>query len=59
MVPVFCVFAGAAFARVVRADAVTDAIVATPLRLALGAALAALLLWLAFGGPFLDGYCRA
>ena len=58
MVPVFCVFAGAAFARVVRADAVTDAIVATPLRLAFGAALAALLLWLAFAGPFLDGYCR-
>ena len=59
MVPVFCVFAGAALARVVRASDVSGVIVATPLRLALGAALAALLLWLAFAGPFLDGYCRA
>jgi 4-amino-4-deoxy-L-arabinose transferase-like glycosyltransferase len=59
MVPVFCVFAGAAFARATRAGDVSEVVVATPLRLALGAALAALLLWLAFAGPFLDGYCRA
>jgi hypothetical protein len=58
MVPVFCVFGGAALARVARASDISEAIVATPLRLALGAALAALLLWLAFAGPFLDGYCR-
>ncbi|MET0230973.1 MAG: hypothetical protein ABW186_08600 [Rhodanobacteraceae bacterium] len=59
MVPVFCVFAGAAFARMARASDVSEVVVATPLRLALGAALAALLLWLAFAGPFLDGYCRS
>jgi hypothetical protein len=59
MVPVFCVFAGAALARTVRVPRESDAVVVTPLRLALGAALAALLLWLAFAGPFLDGYCRA
>jgi len=58
MVPVFCVFAGAALARVARASEISEVVVATPLRLALGAALAALLLWLAFAGPFLDGYCR-
>jgi hypothetical protein len=58
MVPVFCVFGGAALARIARASAISDAVVVTPLRLALGAALAALLLGLAFAGPFLDGYCR-
>jgi 4-amino-4-deoxy-L-arabinose transferase-like glycosyltransferase len=59
IVPVFCVFAGAAFARALQARDIADVVTATPLRLALGTALAALLLWLAFAGPFLDGYCRA
>jgi hypothetical protein len=59
MVPVFAVFGGAALARGARAPGISDVLAVTPLRLALGAALATLLLWLAFAGPFLDGYCRA
>ena len=56
MVPVFCVFAGSALARLPSSSTVRDA---TPSRVAFGTALAVLLLWLAFAGPFLDGYCRA
>jgi len=55
--PFLCGFAASCLsARRERADA-HAAIVLTPLRLAAGAALAALLLFLAFAGPALDGLC--
>ena len=54
--PVFCLFAGVAFARVWQAQ--RGAAVSYG-RLAAGALFASLLLWLAFAGPWLDGYCRA
>ena len=57
MVPVFCVFAGSALARLAPSSPLRDA-TTSPSRLSFGAALAVLLLWLAFAGPFLDGYCR-
>jgi hypothetical protein len=55
MVPVFCGFAGdaiAAFAGGDRRDAFAS------WRIVAGALLAALLLWLAFAAPWIDGYCR-
>lgn len=55
MVPVFCGFAGEAFAAVAAGDASQRL---SRLRLAAAASLAALLLVLAFAAPWLDGYCR-
>jgi 4-amino-4-deoxy-L-arabinose transferase-like glycosyltransferase len=61
MMPFFCGFAGsflaAAFARRTDTVAAGDTIALTPTRLAIGAALAALLLFLAFAGPALDHLC--
>jgi 4-amino-4-deoxy-L-arabinose transferase-like glycosyltransferase len=57
MMPVLCVFAGNALARIGASS--PEQTRATRTRFAFGAALATLLLWLAFAGPFLDGYCRA
>lgn len=56
LMPVFCGFAGNALAHALRRDAGAQT---TWPRLAAGALLAALLLGLAFAGPWLDGYCRA
>lgn len=54
LTPVLCGFAGDAYARLIepRSDPVSAR------RLVGGALLAALLLWFAFAGPFIDGYCR-
>jgi hypothetical protein len=61
MTPFFCGLAGsflaASFARSTARDADSDALALTPRRLAIGAALAALLLFLAFAGPALDHLC--
>jgi len=61
MMPFFCGFAGsflaAAFSRWAAHEDGGDTIALTPLRLAIGAALAALLLFLAFAGPALDHLC--
>lgn len=61
MMPFFCGFAGsflaASFARSAERDNIGNAIALTPIRLAIGAALAALLLFLAFAGPALDHLC--
>ncbi|MBO9661408.1 hypothetical protein [Dokdonella sp.] len=62
MLPFLCGFAGSFLAalRARRLDAGhLEAIALTPPRLVLGAALAALLLFLAFAGPWLDGLCAA
>ncbi|MFI4970140.1 MAG: hypothetical protein ACHP7D_08025, partial [Lysobacterales bacterium] len=63
MIPFLCGF-GASFLVALRrrCDAIPDrasasAIVLAPLRLAVGAALAVLLLFLAFAGPALDHLC--
>lgn len=61
MLPFLCGFAGS-FLAAVRARASArrlDAIAWTPPRLVLGAALACLLLFLAFAGPALDRLCAA
>lgn len=61
MLPLLCGFAGS-FLAALRARAPSrdaEAIALTPLRLALGAALAALLLFLAFAGPALDRLCAS
>lgn len=61
MMPFFCGFAGsflaASFARRDKPGRADDTIASTPIRLAAGAALAALLLVLAFAGPALDRLC--
>jgi hypothetical protein len=61
LTPVLCGFAGsflvALNARVAGTAAHDESIAWTPLRLSIGAALAALLLFLAFAGPALDGLC--
>ena len=61
MMPFFCGFAGsflaASFARRTAREDRSGTIALTPLRLAIGAALAALLLFLAFAGPALDHLC--
>jgi hypothetical protein len=61
MLPFLCGFAGsflaAAFARWTTHEAGGATLALTPLRLATGAALAALLLFLAFAGPVLDRLC--
>ena len=61
MMPFFCGLAGsflaASFARFTAREADSDAVALTPPRLAIGAALAALLLFLAFAGPALDHLC--
>ncbi|HEX5125076.1 MAG TPA: hypothetical protein VFV97_17660, partial [Rhodanobacteraceae bacterium] len=61
MMPFFCGFAGsflaASFARWQAPATDGGAIAMTPIRLAIGAALAALLLFLAFAGPALDRLC--
>ncbi len=61
MMPFFCAFAGsflaAWFSRFTAREDGADTLALTPPRLAIGAALAALLLFLAFAGPALDGLC--
>lgn len=60
MLPILCGFAGsflAALGARRRVNAPVDAIAFTPARLVAGAALAMLLLFLAFGGPWLDASC--
>ena len=59
MIPFLCAFAGTFYARLspAFAGAARAPVAFTPLRLACGAALAALLLALAFAGPALDGLC--
>jgi len=61
MMPFLCAFAGsflaAAFARLTAHTDRADTLALTPPRLAIGAALAALLLFLAFAGPALDHLC--
>lgn len=61
MMPFFCGFAGsflaASLARRDKPGRADDTIASTPIRLAAGAALAALLLVLAFAGPALDRLC--
>lgn len=57
MLPFLCGLAGS-FLAAVRAQHRDEAIATAP-RLVLGAALAALLLFLAFAGPWLDGLCTA
>jgi hypothetical protein len=61
MMPFFCGFAAsflaASFARREKRGRADDTIASTPIRLAAGAALAALLLVLAFAGPALDRLC--
>lgn len=57
LLPFLCGFA-ASFLCALRERSGAHAVIAlTPLRLAIGAALAALLLFLAFAGPALDGLC--
>jgi hypothetical protein len=56
LLPFLCGFAGS-FLVALRRRRVDDAIALTPLRLAIGAVLAALLLFLAFAGPVLDRLC--
>ena len=55
MMPVMCGFAGDAYAGVAGAS---DGASFTRLRLIAGSLLAALLLFLAFAAPWIDGYCR-
>lgn len=61
LAPFLCGFAGSCLAALrerVGGTTLRDGTVAwTPLRFAAGAALAALLLFLAFAGPALDGLC--
>jgi 4-amino-4-deoxy-L-arabinose transferase-like glycosyltransferase len=59
MLPFLCGFAGSFLAslRACRMGRAEAAIALTPPRLAVGALLAALLLFLAFAGPALDGLC--
>lgn len=61
LTPILCGFAGS-FLATLRARATAPAghdepVAWTPLRLGIGAALAVLLLFLAFAGPALDGLC--
>ncbi|MGN6518116.1 MAG: hypothetical protein ACTHK2_01685 [Dokdonella sp.] len=56
LLPILCGFAGSFLASLRRTGA-DDAIARTPARLAIGAALAVLLLFLAFAGPWLDHLC--
>ncbi len=55
MTPIFCGFAGDAVARL---GPETSRVAVHRGALFVGAALAALLLWLAFAAPWIDGYCR-
>ncbi|HKE48596.1 MAG TPA: hypothetical protein VKB52_11075, partial [Rhodanobacteraceae bacterium] len=60
MVPFLCAFAGTFYAGSPTQAASDDGRLAfTPLRLAIGGVIAALLLFLAFAGPALDGLCKA
>jgi hypothetical protein len=54
LMPFLCGFAASAVSAL---GGKSDALTFTPRRIALGAALAALLLFLAFGGPWLDNSC--
>ncbi len=56
MLPFLCVFGGAVLAM--RDHEASPVLATTPARLALGGLLAAVLLALAFLGPWLDGNCR-
>lgn len=56
MLPFLCIFGGAALAM--RDREAAPALAVTPTRLVLGGLLAAILLALAFLGPWLDGNCR-
>jgi hypothetical protein len=56
MMPVMCGFAGDAYARLVGAEPGAGF---TRMRLLAGSLLAALLLFLAFAAPWIDGYCRS
>lgn len=58
LLPFLCGFAGSFLAASRQRGQPGSVIALTPLRLALGAALAALLLFLAFAGPALDQLCR-
>ncbi len=59
MVPVFCGFAAQAMVQLWPARATRELPKNFPaFRLVLGSTLAALLLLLAFAGPWIDGYCR-
>lgn len=57
MMPFLCGFAGSFIAASFARDEARDAIALTPRRLAIGAVLAALLLFLAFAGGALDHLC--
>lgn len=57
MMPFFCGFAGAFLVAAWSRRTTDGAIALTPPRLAIGAGLAALLLFLAFAGPVLDHLC--
>jgi hypothetical protein len=59
MMPFFCGFAGSFLAASFARNEKSDVIALTPRRVAIGAALAALLLFLAFAGPSLDHLCAA
>ena len=59
MMPVLCAFGGSFLAALIRRDPASSPLRFTPLRIGLGAALALLLLALAWLGPLLDGTCRA
>jgi len=55
MMPVMCGFAGDAYAQLAGAEPGAGF---TRMRLLAGSLLAALLLFLAFAAPWIDGYCR-
>lgn len=61
MVPILCGMAGsflaAIWSRWRQPGAIAVSLLLAPWRIFAGAGLAALLLWLAFGGPILDGQC--
>jgi hypothetical protein len=59
MMPFFSAFAGSFLAAAFARGEARDTIALTPPRLAAGAALAALLLFLAFAGPALDHLCAS
>jgi len=56
MIPLFCCFAGEVYARIFQRD---TRLVITPMRLLAASLLAMTLLFLAFAGPWIDGYCRS
>ncbi len=55
MIPVFCCFAGEVYARIFQRD---TRLAVTPMRVLAASLLAMTLLFLAFAGPWIDGYCH-